>query len=251
MPEHTLLLTTGFLYFMLTLQDCTSNNPCGYATRRDAGRSQLYAFISIRSRLRKPFNKALKRAFDVVVSSCALVATMPIIIPIVYVIHRLASPGNLFYLQKRSGLYNKSFVLVKFRTMHCGHGDVTKQASTDDPRVFPAGRLLRRLSLDELPQLWNVLRGEMSLIGPRPHLPEHNRIFEQFHSCYHLRASILPGITGLAQVRGFRGETCDADDIECRVRSDLAYIASWSFGLDLTILVRTAGQVLRPPASAK
>jgi len=120
----------------------------------------------------------------------------------------------------------------------------------DDPRLFPAGRWLRRFSVDELPQFLNVLSGEMSLVGPRPHLPKHNELFARAMQNYHVRAGVRPGITGLAQVRGFRGGTFCDRDIANRVDSDIDYLENWSFSLDCSILLRTLSQMIFPPKGA-
>lgn len=203
------------------------------------------------TRLQIPVNRQLKRVLDIVVSSVACATLVPVVIPIVLLIQQVQSPGDLFYFQTRVGLGNKRFRLVKFRTMHSGHGLDAKQVVRGDSRIFPAGRLLRKLSIDELPQLWNVLRGDMSLVGPRPHMVEHHELFKKMYSKYDLRTEVLPGITGLAQVRGLRGETSGMCDIAMRVSSDLYYIANWSIRMDLEILARTALQILSPPESAK
>jgi len=128
--------------------------------------------------------------------------------------------------------------------------DLTRQATAGDARVFPAGRWLRRFSLDEMPQFLNVLRGEMSVVGPRPHLVEHNLHFAEVLSSYPLRTFIKPGITGLAQVRGFRGEARTREDISARLQSDLVYLENWSLSLDLGIILRTLWQMIRPPRTA-
>jgi putative colanic acid biosynthesis UDP-glucose lipid carrier transferase len=134
--------------------------------------------------------------------------------------------------------------------MRVDSGNVTRQASARDERIFPAGRWLRRFSLDEMPQFLNVLRGEMSIVGPRPHLVEHNRLFAEVLDGYHFRTFIKPGITGLAQVRGFRGEARTREDLAARLKSDMLYLENWSLGLDLAIIARTIWQMFRPPKTA-
>jgi lipopolysaccharide/colanic/teichoic acid biosynthesis glycosyltransferase len=134
--------------------------------------------------------------------------------------------------------------------MHTDSGDETVQAKRGDARIYPLGRVLRRFSLDEIPQFLNVLGGEMSVVGPRPHLAEHNTQFAEVLARYHLRTFIKPGITGLAQVRGFRGEARTPEDIAARLQSDLIYIENWSLALDLGIVLRTMWQMLRPPPTA-
>ena len=134
--------------------------------------------------------------------------------------------------------------------MKVDHGETAKQATDHDDRIFPGGRFLRRFSIDEVPQFLNVIHGEMSVIGPRPHLIEHNKHFAEALENYHSRAFVKPGITGLAQVRGFRGETKTMEDIEHRLESDLIYLENWSLLLDIGILWRTVLQVCFPPRTA-
>jgi lipopolysaccharide/colanic/teichoic acid biosynthesis glycosyltransferase len=133
--------------------------------------------------------------------------------------------------------------------MHPDNSDVSRQATKNDSRVFLAGRWLRKTSIDELPQFLNVLFGDMSVVGPRPHLVEHNRDFAALLSNYQLRAYVRPGITGLAQVRGFRGEATEAA-IAARLEADVAYLENWSLALDIAIIFGTAWQIVRPPKSA-
>jgi lipopolysaccharide/colanic/teichoic acid biosynthesis glycosyltransferase len=129
--------------------------------------------------------------------------------------------------------------------------DEARQAVPDDDRVFPAGRWLRKFSIDELPQFFNVLRGEMSVVGPRPHLLKHNELFSRAIGNYHVRAVVKPGITGLAQVSGFRGAISQPAEIAARVKADIHYLENWSLASDCWIIVRTARQVIAPPATAR
>jgi putative colanic acid biosynthesis UDP-glucose lipid carrier transferase len=131
------------------------------------------------------------------------------------------------------------------------NGDPTRQACSGDQRIFPLGRWLRKSSLDELPQFWNVLKGEMSVAGPRPHMVEHNLQFAEQMANYHVRAFIKPGITGLAQVRGFRGEASSSAEIAHRLQSDILYLETWTLALDAAIVLRTAGQIFVPPSRAR
>ena len=133
---------------------------------------------------------------------------------------------------------------MKFRTMRTDHTEAARQASANDERIFPAGRWLRRFSIDELPQFLNVLKGEMSLVGPRPHLVSHNQHFAQQMKRYQIRAFVKPGMTGLAQLRGFRGEVRTPDDIRSRLESDISYMEDWQLSLDILIIFRTALQVV-------
>jgi len=192
----------------------------------------------------------MKRALDLAISIPVLLFILPVLSLAVWLSQRLQSPGSLFYSQIRAGLQNEKFTIIKFRTMKTNHGEVSKQATDHDDRIFPAGRFLRRFSIDEIPQFFNVLRGEMSVVGPRPHLIEHNRQFAEALENYHSRAFVKPGITGLAQVRGFRGETKTREDIRQRLESDLIYLENWSLLLDLGIIMRTVWQVCFPPWTA-
>lgn len=162
---------------------------------------------------------------------------------------RLDSPGPVLFRQQRIGLSGRKFTTLKFRTMYwCPANDGTlRQATHDDPRVSRMGRWLRRYSLDELPQLINVLRGEMSIVGPRPHAPgtrAGGHLFEDVTECYGTRHFVTPGMTGLAQVRGWRGETDTEEKLLHRIDCDFEYIAHWSIGLDFAIIWRTARAVL-------
>jgi exopolysaccharide biosynthesis polyprenyl glycosylphosphotransferase len=200
--------------------------------------------------LQNPINMILKRLVDLVVSACVVIVILPIVAVVVWVLHRIFSPGNLFYKQKRSGVGNAEFTIFKFRTMHETNHRQDVQATRTDGRVFTGGRLLRKMSIDELPQFINVLIGEMSVVGPRPHLWEHSLNWAKDLHQYHLRSLVKPGITGLAQIRGYRGEAKSENDIRLRVLSDIEYIEKWSIWLDFEIIVKTAFQVVFPPRTA-
>jgi putative colanic acid biosynthesis UDP-glucose lipid carrier transferase len=153
---------------------------------------------------------------------------------------KLTSPGPIFFKQRRYGLEGEEILVYKFRTMTVlEDGDDVKQASRTDSRITRIGRLLRRSSLDELPQLINVIEGKMSLVGPRPHAVAHNELYRKLISGYMIRHKVRPGITGWAQVHGLRGETDTVEKMEQRVHYDLDYLSNWSLMLDLRILVRT------------
>jgi putative colanic acid biosynthesis UDP-glucose lipid carrier transferase len=175
---------------------------------------------------------------------------LPLPTLIVWLCQQWQSPGPLIYRQKRAGFQHAVFRIFKFRTMHLAHGLETKQASTGDPRVYPAGGYFRRYSIDELPQFINVLRGEMSVVGPRPHMTEHNDAFSRLMNNYHVRTYVKPGITGLAQIRGFRGETKNDQDLQARIECDIHYIENWSLAMDIMIILRTIVQVVAPPRTA-
>ncbi len=190
-----------------------------------------------------------KRTLDLAIASVLLIATALPMLAIAWLI-RHDSPGPALFRQSRTGLHGTRFQLFKFRTMHlgaCAPGEC-RQATRDDPRVTRIGAWLRCTSLDELPQLLNVLRGEMSIVGPRPHAPgtrAGDRLFEDVTHRYAARHQVRPGMTGLAQVRGQRGETDTEDKLIRRVESDLEYIETWSVALDLRIIWRTIFSVLR------
>jgi exopolysaccharide biosynthesis polyprenyl glycosylphosphotransferase len=208
-------------------------------------------FLTLRSEpLENPFNLALKRALDLTVSIPVIILILPWTTLLVWLLQRLQSPGPVFYRQPRTGLHRQEFQIFKYRTMRVDNPDVARQATADDDRIYPAGRWFRKTSLDELPQFLNVLQGEMSVVGPRPHLLRHDEAFARSLANYHVRSLVKPGITGLAQVRGFRGETKDERDIAGRVNSDIEYLENWSLGLDLAIILRTVWQIIRPPKTA-
>jgi len=162
---------------------------------------------------------------------------------------KLTSPGPVFFLQKRYGLDGKEILVWKFRSMRtCDNGPVVKQATKGDPRVTAIGRILRRTSLDELPQLFNVIGGSMSLVGPRPHASAHNEQYRSLIRGYMMRHKVKPGITGLAQVLGSRGETDTLEKMEARIQLDHRYIREWSLWMDLKIILKTFYVVLKHEA---
>jgi len=197
-----------------------------------------------------PVNRILKRILDIAISLPVVAFVLPVTNIIVYCLQRWDAPGALFFKQPRTGLHNEEFMMFKYRTMCMHHGNEVSQATLGDPRVFPAGRWLRRHSIDELPQFLNVLRGEMSIVGPRPHLPEHSRSFNDAAMGFKVRAFIKPGITGLAQVEGFSGEIKELRNLTDRVRSDLYYLENWSISLEWRIILKTARQIIFPPKAA-
>jgi putative colanic acid biosynthesis UDP-glucose lipid carrier transferase len=184
-------------------------------------------------------NAKLKRLFDLVGASLLLIFLAPFL-GLVAVLIRLESRGPVLFRQRRSGWDGRVFVIYKFRTMTVAEdGDVVVQASRDDCRITRVGRYLRRTSVDELPNLINVLFGQMSLVGPRPHALAHDRYWSQVIADYNNRFLAKPGITGLAQVEGWRGETPTVESMARRIAFDLNYVRSWSIQLDLAIVVRT------------
>ena len=185
------------------------------------------------------FEVVQKRLFDLLFGALALVALTPLLV-IVAVLIKLDSPGPVFFVQRRYGFNQQPFRIIKFRTMRTlDDGAVIRQASANDPRVTRTGRWLRRWNIDEVPQLFNVLTGDMSLVGPRPHALSHDREYERRISLYARRHNVKPGITGWAQIHGHRGETDTDEKMRSRVEHDLFYIDNWSLWLDLKIIART------------
>ncbi|MEM9184947.1 MAG: undecaprenyl-phosphate glucose phosphotransferase [Planctomycetota bacterium] len=187
----------------------------------------------------------LKRGADLAMAT-VLLGLLAVPMAAIAVAVKLASRGPIFFRQKRYGLDGREILVWKFRSMRVQeNGSAVTQATKNDSRITPLGGFLRRTSLDELPQLFNVVEGTMSLVGPRPHATAHNEQYRSLIDGYMLRHKVKPGITGLAQVRGFRGETETLDKMEGRVRFDLEYIRQWSLGMDLRILFATVAVVLR------
>lgn len=187
-------------------------------------------------------SKLSKAIEDRVLAFLILLGISPVLIAVAIAI-KLDSPGPIFFRQDRTGWNGKAFRIWKFRSMRVetdgGEVKVVKQAEKDDPRITKVGKFIRKTSLDELPQLLNVLLGDMSLVGPRPHAVQHDEVYAQRVTDYYIRNNIKPGITGLAQVRGYRGETKEIDQMMKRIESDIEYINNWSIGMDLSILLRT------------
>jgi exopolysaccharide biosynthesis polyprenyl glycosylphosphotransferase len=189
--------------------------------------------------------QGVKRLIDVVLASIALVFLLPVMLLTAIAI-KLDGPGPVIFRQFRKGFNGQQFAMLKFRTMSVQeNGATVTQATRNDPRVTGIGKLLRASSIDELPQLINVLSGEMSLIGPRPHALAHDSQFEKLLSDYAFRHHVKPGITGWAQCNGARGATPKIEQIQERVKLDLWYINNWSLWLDFQILVKTVFEVLR------
>ena len=185
------------------------------------------------------YNRILKRSFDIVFSLVILVTVFPIMYIIIGILIKLSSPGPILFKQKRTGLYGHDFECYKFRTMKVNAEADTKQAIKDDPRKTKIGNFLRKTNLDEFPQFINVLKGDMSVVGPRPHMLKHTEQYSALIDKYMVRHLVKPGITGWAQVTGYRGETKTLEQMEGRVKRDVWYIENWTFFLDLKIIVVT------------
>jgi exopolysaccharide biosynthesis polyprenyl glycosylphosphotransferase len=203
--------------------------------------------------LENPLNRSAKRALDICISLPVVLFILPVLCLIVKIKHAQQSPGALFYRQDRSGRRGRKFSIFKFRSMHDNGVDRSRegeQAKEVDDRIFAFGKTMRRLSIDEFPQFLNVLKGDMSVIGPRPHLLQHDSEFSEQVNVYRSRHFVKPGITGLAQCQGFRGEITELSLIEQRVYYDLEYINQWSFWLDLWIIAKTFHVIIHPPKTA-
>jgi putative colanic acid biosysnthesis UDP-glucose lipid carrier transferase len=184
-------------------------------------------------------NELVKRVSDIVMASLILVLISPLMLAIAIGV-KLSSPGPVIFRQRRNGLDGEEIVVYKFRSMRAlDNGPVVKQATKDDPRITPFGAFMRKTSLDELPQFINVLQGRMSIVGPRPHAVAHNEEYRRLIKAYMVRHKVRPGITGWAQVNGYRGETEVIEKMQARVEYDLEYLRNWSLGLDLQIIART------------
>jgi len=209
-------------------------------------------FISLRDEpLEDPVNRIIKRTVDILVSLPVVLFILPPLCLVVKIFQRIQSPGPLFYRQTRAGLSNLPFRIFKFRTMRADKGDdASKQATAGDPRIYPMGRILRKTSLDEIPQFLNVFLGDMSVVGPRPHMIIHNRRFSEVMEAYHVRTFAKPGITGLAQMSGYRGEAKNDQDVVERAQLDIKYIENWSLPFDFWIIFNTMYQVFKPPKTA-
>lgn len=196
--------------------------------------------------LQNPVNRCVKRVVDIVFSIFALLCILPFL-PVIALIIKIQSPkGPVFFRQLRTGLDGKNFYCVKFRSMHPNKDESgAKQATKDDPRKFPFGNFMRKASVDELPQFWNVLKGDMSIVGPRPHPLAINEKYTELIDKYMVRHFVKPGVTGWAQVTGFRGETEELWQMEGRIKQDIWYMENWSFWLDVRILWMTVKQILK------
>ena len=190
------------------------------------------------SPLEDPLNKLLKRMADIILSLLFLIPTI-LLLPFIALTIKIQSPGPVFFRQRRTGLNGREFNCYKFRSMHINKDADRLQATKDDPRKFPFGNFMRRTNIDELPQFWNSLIGNMSIVGPRPHMLAHTEQYAQLIDKYMVRHFVKPGITGWAQVTGFRGETPELWQMEGRVKRDIWYIQHWSLWLDLRIIGMT------------
>lgn len=220
------------LHSMMLLNHSTTQ-PLSHQHRRHAGHSPQRKPLTA-----YPTAALLKAAMDRSVTLVTLIAISPLLL-IIAALVKLSSPGPVLFKQRRHGWNGRLIEVWKFRSMRIHHDPKVRQATRDNPRITPIGRFLRRTSLDELPQFFNVLQGHMSLVGPRPHALAHNDYYTGKIDTYMARHRIKPGITGLAQVSGCRGETETLEKMQKRVELDLAYINNWSLWLDIKILLKT------------
>ncbi|MHC0441186.1 undecaprenyl-phosphate glucose phosphotransferase [Flavobacterium sp. 3-210] len=203
-----------------------------------------------REPLEAAVNRILKKVFDICFSLFVLVFIFPWLFPIIMIIIKMESPGPIFFKQERSGRDNKSFTCLKFRSMRLNGAADNKQAVKGDSRVTKFGAFMRKTSIDELPQFFNVFFGDMSVVGPRPHMVNHTKQYSELISNYLVRQYAKPGITGWAQVNGFRGETKELIDMENRVEYDIWYIENWSLLLDIKIIIKTVINVFKGEENA-
>jgi len=234
--------TTASVYFV----------PDMFVTDLIQGRTDSVCGLPVISVCETPFrgpDGLTKRASDIVLASLILVLLAPLLLVLALAV-KMGSPGPVIFRQRRYGLDGREIVVYKFRTMSVTEdGGHIQQARPDDARVTTVGAILRRTSLDELPQFLNVLQGRMSIVGPRPHAVAHNEFYRPLIKSYMIRHKVKPGITGWAQINGFRGETDSLDKMEGRVRCDLDYLRNWSLGLDLYIIFRTVRLIFKDGAA--
>ena len=230
--------TTASIYFV----------PDTFVTDLIQGRMDVVSGVPVVAVCETPFtgiNGLVKRGSDIVLSLLILALISPLLVLIALAV-KLSSPGPVIFRQRRYGVDGQEIIVYKFRTMRVMEdGEEIRQASRDDPRVTRLGALLRRTSMDELPQFFNVLQGRMSIVGPRPHAVVHNEMYRKLIKGYMLRHKVRPGITGWAQVNGYRGETETLEKMKGRIDLDLDYLRNWSLRLDLLIIARTVWVVIQ------
>ena len=199
----------------------------------------IEVYTTYENPLQIPSNKFVKRLFDIVLSLVFLIPTA-LIFPFIWLMIKIQSPGPIFFKQLRTGMDGKDFYCLKFRSMHVNKDADRLQATKNDPRKYPFGNFMRKANIDELPQFINVLKGDMSIVGPRPHMLAHTEMYSALIDKYMVRHFVKPGVTGWAQVTGYRGETKELWQMEGRVKRDIWYMEHWSFWLDIRIIWLTA-----------
>ncbi len=200
--------------------------------------------------LQSLYNRFLKRSYDLIFSTFTLIFVFPFIYLVAGLFIKISSKGPVIFKQKRTGLYGKVFYCYKFRTMRLNENADTHQAVKDDPRTTKAGSFLRRTNLDEFPQFINVLLGDMSVVGPRPHMLKHTEQYSRLIDKYMIRHLVKPGITGWAQIMGYRGETRTLEQMEGRIKRDVWYLENWSFFLDMKIIFVTVFNMFKGDSNA-
>lgn len=206
---------------------------------------EMFPVLSLqKTMLHEPVTKIFKRAFDIVFSLIVIIGLLSWMVPLLAILIKLESRGSVFFKQGRPGIDEKEFFCYKFRSMQINK-TTEKEASKNDPRVTKIGRFIRKTSIDEMPQFLNVLLGDMSVVGPRPHLWTQNKVYGNKIKKYMVRHYVKPGITGLAQVRGFRGEIETDEDMINRIKFDVFYIENWSLILDIKIIILTVVNIFR------
>ena len=209
----------------------------------------IEVFTTLENPLQNSMNKVVKRMFDFVLSFFSLFFIL-LAFPLIWLIIKIQSPGPVFFTQERTGQDGKSFRIYKFRSMYINQCADQLQTTRDDPRKFPFGDFMRKTSIDELPQFWNVLKGDMSIVGPRPHMLAHTEMYSHLINKYMVRHFVKPGITGWAQVNGFRGETKELWQMEGRIKRDIWYMENWSIWLDIRIVWLTLQLMFRHDSHA-
>ena len=199
----------------------------------------MEVYTTYENPLQNSVNRAVKRVFDIVMSLVFLIPTA-LMFPFIWLIIKIQSPGPILFKQARTGIDGKTFMMLKFRSMHVNKDADRVQATKDDPRKYPFGNFMRKSNIDELPQFLNVLKGDMSFVGPRPHMLAHTEQYSELIDKYMVRHFVKPGLTGWAQVTGYRGETKELWQMEGRVKRDIWYMEHWSIWLDIRIIWMTA-----------
>ncbi|MEM6262158.1 MAG: undecaprenyl-phosphate glucose phosphotransferase [Bacteroidota bacterium] len=212
---------------------------------------QIPVLTPRREPLESHYNRLVKRVFDVLFSAFALGILSFTVFPAIAAAIKFSSPGPILFSQKRSGKNNEEFFCLKFRSMHCNDQSDTLQATENDDRITPVGRFLRRTNLDELPQFWNVLCGDMSVVGPRPHMVKHTEEYAPMIDKYMVRHFVKPGITGWAQVNGFRGQTEEPELMQKRIEHDMWYVENWDIFLDMRIVLLTVFNMIKGEENAR